>query len=1148
MIICKKCGASNDPKFRFCYACGASISSAVSELDFLRNEIHAIKKEYDTRISDLLSRIDLYEKSSVEKSKEKIEEQEITKIPEAIPDTIQGIKLEFEPEPAVEEEPVVQKEEVQPVPYQAPKEEEKIQEKIIKEVVKPKPVELKKRVPQKSLREVLMTIPVISALLEVLVSPFVSLWRFVQKTYNRYKEKNQLPVFFMTLAGIGALLFGFGYLMQLSIGYFGKLSEVVKISFGFICSTGIAFWATRLYTKGEKYQEFSSALLGLAVALNYLFIYFLSDLSDPTHMLASPLLGFGLIIANTVFAIFFALKYETKIVAILSLLGGAFAPFYLHSNESSPLYFAYLWLLCVSSIIVARKIQWNTLGVLSFITSASVIGLAVYDNINSYEVWVYGTIFHAFAYLYVWFSLFDGKRISTQLNKNAIFLLAASISLFLFNIYYLFAENQNYTTLGFVYASNALVFFPGIWLTCKDITKQMRLLVFVLAGTFIAFAIPALFDKHLMGFFWSIEALALLFMGYNFSLPSVRREAYILLLIALGKTALSFNNIWIFTNEGALLTSGYYNLLSLGVIFSAIIILHEKYKEQHLHFENKFSTILKNIISTWFLATYSITIAYFTTDWFSFATILATLAVLAIGYKEKLIFTKIIGYIGFVGCTAFALLFGLIKIVLDWDATIVHSGYANLVGVGLFLTILMLLSKWIHNKKYVQFKLQSYETKISNLLSAWFTIFFLVSGLYFAGVYTANIAIIPMFGLIYLGHTKKFAFTESLGLAYGIIILAGFIFLAQENSTLRFSLLPLAAKGALIEVLFCMWFLRTFYNKFLQGNNKLQAMDVLREIFYWIVPLIILSPAHRHVPELFPVALWISVLISFFLQEGTKRISLLYELHILIIVAMLAGLMTDFYYYSIPASIVILMFISIRKKLFSLKKPVVKDYLIISSVLPYYMGAAIFAVVYRSADSPMLAFVAFSAFMLTLTFFREKITPIQNSYHVAFSLSFIITALTILVNFNASNFSDKVTVLIPLLLLGVIQYGQQTIVARNKGNSWITLIIILHFMLLASYSQLFSQTWLTVAFIVHAIVVLFNSMKKFCKPLIWQSVVIFGIALIKLFFKDLADFSMSQKVIVFVIIGALLLGASFLYVKIRDRFDENESKKKVIDE
>ena len=470
---CQNCGISNDPSNQNCHSCAALLIKTNPGLEELKKELLEVKTQYEAKFNDLLERIEAFQQQELpsQEDETKLLTQDAHIVPtEVKPESIEESIPESISVNLINKVPELRKTERDKTTTKFPTGDLELLSSSANKATLDQITPL----PGKSLRELIQSIPLISLILEIIGSPIASLWEFVGKYYNQYKEKNQLPVFFMTLAGIGALLFGFGYLMQLSISYLGNLSELIKITFGFACSAGITWWATQLYQKGNKYEDFCSALMGLSVALNYLFIYFLSNLSNVNPGLSSPLTGFALIMGNTTFAIIIALRYQTKIVALLSLLGGAFAPFYLNSEGGSPLYFIYLWILCASSIYLARKIKWKTLGIIGFITSSSIIELSVLNDVNSFSLGVYTIIFHAFAYLFIWYSLFNDKQITDTLNKSSVVLITGNISVFLFNLYYLFADAGYYSILGWVLLANALIFFPGLWSYKKDITGQLN--------------------------------------------------------------------------------------------------------------------------------------------------------------------------------------------------------------------------------------------------------------------------------------------------------------------------------------------------------------------------------------------------------------------------------------------------------------------------------------------------------------------------------------------------------------------------------------------------------------------------------------------------------------------------------------------------
>ncbi len=1138
-FYCIKCGSYNGKATHTCINCGETLIQPNSDIQSIKDELLAIKLEYDSKIDNLLNKIEL-----LDAKKPEIEDIGLEHIPsysQSENDVKDSTTIE---DNTINDSSIVNTidEDVINDPSIANTIEDiNTQEISIDFETTHENHQKKQKTKRKSIFKLLKSIPFISILLEMMGSPFASVWDYLMKIYTKYKDKNQLPVFFMTMAGVGALLFGFGYLMQLSIGYFGELSEIVKILFGFASSIAITFWATKLYKKEDKYKDFSSALIGLSVSMNYLFVYFLTDISGYNIFLSSSILGFALIIANTVFAIFFALKYETKIVAILSLLGGSFAPFYLNSDDSSITYFAYLWVLSLSSIYVANKIKWKTLGAITFVTSSSIIELAIFDSLDSFSLIGYTVIFHAFAYLFIWFSLFEGKKLSETLNKTAVILIATNISIFLFNLYFLFNNSELYTILGIIYLVNSLLFFPTLWVINKQASKQSKLLILVISGTFVALAIPALFDKHLIGLFWSIESLGLVFLGYIYSIPSVRKEGYLLLLIAILKILISFDGLWFVSNSEILFTLAYFNLVILGIIIGIVIFLLYKFRIDNLKYENKLSVFTRNIASVWFLTIYIITASFFTINWLAFTAVLSSFIVITVGFKFKLRFSKLLGLATFIASVLYSSIFATIDIIEQWNNNIYSVGYANLGGIGLYLVTyaIVMFAIFKKNNFTVKKEIRSIIRYIYNTISIWFTIIFLVTSFYFIEEYTYVIAIIPMFGLIYLGNKNKLIFSEYLGLGYSIIIIIGIITSAIEMETLRFSKQLLWGKITMVELMFTMWFLKAFYNKLLNGNKNSNSLNRLREIFYWIIPLTIISPVKHNFPDFIPVALWLSTLISFAIFEVTKRKSLVVEFTILAAIAAITGL-TSGYYYAIPVSLVVLAVMFIRTNGYKINKNSKIEFTHIFIPTIYYIGASIFVVSSEIFNSISIGFIMSSLYFSIIVIFRDKIILLKNNYLVSFWGSLVLSVFAILSNYVSGSLSDQVLSFIPLIPIGLLLYGKNTVYHNKKTIIWIGLITIFNIMVLATYAVVLSDTQITIALIIHAIIVLFYSMKLHYKFMVWLSVALFVITIIKLIFWDIAHFNMLQKVIVFIVIGALLIGASFLYVKLKERFEKND--------
>ncbi|MBL4866311.1 MAG: hypothetical protein JKY67_08045 [Pseudomonadales bacterium] len=83
-------------------------------------------------------------------------------------------------------------------------------------------------------------------------------------------------------------------------------------------------------------------------------------------------------------------------------------------------------------------------------------------------------------------------------------------------------------------------------------------------------------------------------------------------------------------------------------------------------------------------------------------------------------------------------------------------------------------------------------------------------------------------------------------------------------------------------------------------------------------------------------------------------------------------------------------------------------------------------------------------------------------------------------------------------------------------------------------TQLFSTMLgpaISFSLVVHATVILFQTTNPKMKKLIWLSVTTYAVAALKILLWDMNDFSLFQKIIVFMLIGACLLAAAFQYQK-----------------
>ncbi len=619
MLPCPSCKTPNPDDAEKCSVCGISLVLNPEEIYTLRFDLQILKKEFQGKIQALEQKIMLLE-NQMAFLKLKSQAQTEKNIEKAIERPYE------KPIPKTEQPQVTQ------VPLSVPK----IDLPPITERPVPPPPKPKVKIPKPEPSEP-------SFLAEVLFIPFAHFQDLAWQTYTHYKEQNKLPVFLMAIGGIAALLLGFGYLLQYTSTYF---LEIFKIAFTVLTVAFLIFWGIKLPQKNEKFKEFGSALLGLGISLNYLVIYFLSN-SVVFAWGSFPVVSFLLIILNTLLASWLALRYETKIVVVLSLLGGALAPYYLNVPVSG-FYLVYLWILTLATILIAQKIKWEWAGVLAFTVVSVVLESIVFQPNNFvFSFFSQNLILFAFGYLFLYYSFFKGLKIKETLKAREILILAANVSLILANCFAIYEQAGLRQSAGYVYLANALIFMVLFLVFRQKLSRQMQALLWVLAGTFAGFAVPVAFDQRWSGLFWSVEAVALIYCGFLFRFSTVRYEGYLVLLLALGKMALTFPIIFLFWQTD-LWTEGFINSLVLIALSAVLVLLFRRNAENCKEWEKY---IAYGVFESLFLA---LAFSFFVFSMFQFrdwgfpTAILGLYFFIFLGKKYKLALTECLGWSHFV--------------------------------------------------------------------------------------------------------------------------------------------------------------------------------------------------------------------------------------------------------------------------------------------------------------------------------------------------------------------------------------------------------------------------------------------------------------------------------------------------------------------
>jgi len=315
-----------------------------------------------------------------------------------------------------------------PVVEEAISTAEKIEEVLPKEEPGlPKPVPAEKTVrPEFQFQLYLSLLVSLLAPLQALfsrISILHNVYDQIISIFQHYKKEGKTAVFLMTVSGILLLVMGFAYILQYS---FVQLGVEWKLFSCFVISAGVVVLGIQLHGKRESMQDYAAALIGLGMILAYLCAYYMGT----AFALVAPWVSFGLLTLLTLTAYILAHIYNTRIVALVSLVGGACLPMLGEGAAWLSLaYPGYLLLLNVSSLHLAHKIRWAPLAFIAFMLSAAMLQYqmsmsgAAGSTFNAVSL---ALIIHAFFYLYLTHSY---QLLDTAAKAKATILMAANFAL-----------------------------------------------------------------------------------------------------------------------------------------------------------------------------------------------------------------------------------------------------------------------------------------------------------------------------------------------------------------------------------------------------------------------------------------------------------------------------------------------------------------------------------------------------------------------------------------------------------------------------------------------------------------------------------------------------------------------------------------------
>ncbi|MEL7005260.1 MAG: hypothetical protein AAFN93_21380, partial [Bacteroidota bacterium] len=479
-----------------------------------------------------------------------------------------------------------------------------------------------------------------------------------------------------------------------------------------------------------------------------------------------------------------------------------------------------------------------------------------------------------------------------------------------------------------------------------------------------------------------------------------------------------------------------------------------------------------------------------------------------------------------------------------------HPGYYNFTALGI-----VFLALWLQSAKYKS-SLQKFERifyyLFRNGFSVWLSVWVMITGYQLIGEWAFPFSVLPVFALSWWGSKLKSTTLMAIGFIYLFPLLQAFLISASEVGSLFFDQQRLYAQISLVLFMGSLWFLKRYYQMIGQQKSGINGfVHGLRILFFLIIALIPITIARRHAPELIPAAGWVSVLISYALYKKLKYMGLQIEFAILFVLAFIA----TFFQLSTPVlgiGILSLVIIHLAEKSYNQTSLEKSDFGITLKVSPYMVYLLISILVFKLLGGDIYYFpvLLFCTLLLVTVLLKDKLAFIKESAGVAITTTILVGAiLGIFMIFERAEWFDNLLLISNLMILAVLFLNRKQWYTSYTSFKWSMDFVYYQLLLIFSYLSILSlfnvrasSAVMTVLLAIHAVALLFLALKNKLKLPNYLSIIIFSFTTLKIIFADIASLPTTQKVVVLIALGALLLGASYAYTRLKKYFDDKNQQ------
>jgi len=400
-------------------------------------------------------------------------------------------------------------------------------------------------------------------------------WLLVGDKYRAVGVSKEYAIASNWLARLGIMILVLGMAFALRYSYkHGLVSHQVRVIASLI--TGVLMVFFGLKQNGKKYELLGHGLLGGGITTLYFSVFSATNL----YHLISPTFGMSAMVLVTITCGVLSVKFNSKLVAILGILGGYLTPVLLSTGSINlGALYCYLLLIGLGVLGITLYRSWYLIRSLGFVCHWLIVtGALITVYLNSTEF----SFALVIPLLILFFLLFSFNTCFYQIKKRIHSTILEIVGLFLNSTIFTIVTTflvidrfDNDSRYGAIVMIGLAIFYIGcsnVILRLKHRDRGLVLTFLAFSGFYTAMALPFLFSAGWLTVSWSLQALIMLWLSRKLNNRFLQSTAYLVYMVTFFSLISTFKTLYqpsfIGVNEMVftdLVRSIFSHLLQIGI-------------------------------------------------------------------------------------------------------------------------------------------------------------------------------------------------------------------------------------------------------------------------------------------------------------------------------------------------------------------------------------------------------------------------------------------------------------------------------------------------------------------------------------------------------------------------------------------------------